>query len=209
MKTPEEIKKGLECCYGDKEKRHCEKCPNGVMVEGYSEIMCTDFDSFGEGALTYIQQFEAREWDLFDLLSSAWFGKRCYFQQDNGTVYSRVSGEYMTLDQAIDEFAGELTNERESDSETYLPKWISVEERLPDDLEEVLILVKETEFYGQYKEFSKSYFCQYIGCVDDGEWFTVWCHGHRYIKDTAKEPYADKFEVTHWMPLPPSPQEVK
>lgn len=87
------------------------------------------------------------------------------------------------------------------------PKWISVEERLPDDLEEVLILVKETEFYGQYKELSKSYFCQYIGCVDDGEWFTVWCHGHRYIKDTAKEPYADKLEVTHWMPLPEPPQE--
>lgn len=93
--------------------------------------------------------------------------------------------------------------------EAQVPKWISVEERLPDDLEEVLILVKETEFYGQYKEFSKSYFCQYIGCVDDGEWFTVWCHGHRYIKDTAKEPYADKFEVTHWMPLPPCPQEEK
>lgn len=91
--------------------------------------------------------------------------------------------------------------------EAQVPKWISVEERLPDDLEEVLILVKETEFYGQYKEFSKSYFCQYIGCVDDGEWFTVWCHGHRYIKDTAKEPYADKFEVTHWMPLP-STEEI-
>ena len=85
--------------------------------------------------------------------------------------------------------------------------WISVNDRLPDDLEEVLILVKETEFYGQYKEFSKSYFCQYIGCVDDGEWFTVWCHGHRYIKDTAKEPYSDKLEVTHWMPLPEPPKE--
>lgn len=34
------------------------------------------------------------------------------------------------------------------------PKWISVEEALPEDLEEVLILVKETEFYGQYREFS-------------------------------------------------------
>ena len=91
--------------------------------------------------------------------------------------------------------------------EAQVPKWISVEERLPDDIEEVLILVKETEFYGQYKELSKSYFCQYIGCVDDGEWFTVWCHGHRYIKDTAKEPCADKLEVTHWMPLPEGPKE--
>ena len=87
-------------------------------------------------------------------------------------------------------------------------QWISVKDRLPEDLEEVLILVKETEFYGQYKEFSKSYFCQYIGCVDDGEWFTVWCHGHRYIKDTAAEPYSDKLEVTHWMTLPELPQDI-
>lgn len=88
------------------------------------------------------------------------------------------------------------------------PKWTSVEEALPEDLEEVLILVKETEFYGQYKELSKSYFCQYIGCVDDGDWFTVWCHGHRYIKDTANEPYADRLEVTHWMPLPLAPDDT-
>ena len=87
------------------------------------------------------------------------------------------------------------------------PKWISVEERLPDDLEEVLILVKETELYGQYNEFSRSYFCQYIGSLDDGEWYTVWCNGYRYIKDTAKEPNADKLEVTHWMPLPEPPKE--
>ena len=88
-----------------------------------------------------------------------------------------------------------------------MPKWISVKDRLPDDLEEVLILVKETEFYGQHRELTKSYFCQYVGCVDDGEWFTVWCHGHRYIKDTAKEPCADKLEVTHWMQLPEPPEE--
>lgn len=60
-------------------------------------------------ALDYIQWLEEREWELFDLLSSAWFTKACYFKQKDGTVYSRVSGEYMTFDQAIDEFARELT----------------------------------------------------------------------------------------------------
>lgn len=57
-RTPEEIKKGLECCYGDKEKRLCDKCPNSVMVEGYSWPMCLNFDSVGEDALAYIQQLE-------------------------------------------------------------------------------------------------------------------------------------------------------
>ena len=58
MKTPEEIKKGLECCYGHAERRFCEECPLGAKVEGYSEVICTDFDSVGEGALAYIRQLE-------------------------------------------------------------------------------------------------------------------------------------------------------
>lgn len=105
LKTPKETKKGLECC--SKSDGCPQECPY------YDVPSCGG--TLKLDALNYIKQLEAREWDLFDLLSSAWFGKRCYFQQDNGTVYSRVSGEYMTLDQAIDEFAGELTNERESD----------------------------------------------------------------------------------------------
>lgn len=44
------------------------------------------------------------EWDMFDLISSAWYGKGMYFKQDNGTVYSRHSGKYMTVDEAIKEF---------------------------------------------------------------------------------------------------------
>lgn len=50
------------------------------------------------------------EWDMFDLISSAYYGKGMYFKQDNGTVYSRHSGEYMTVDEAIEEFIS-LINE--------------------------------------------------------------------------------------------------
>lgn len=60
MKTPDEIKKALECCYGHAERRFCEECPLGAKVEGYSEVICTDFDSTGEGALAYIRQLEAQ-----------------------------------------------------------------------------------------------------------------------------------------------------
>lgn len=98
MKTPDEIKKGLECC----NKGNCENCP-------YRERKIDCADVLREDTLAYIQQLEEREWDLFDLLSSAWFRKACYFKQNDGTVYSRVSGEYMTFDQAIDEFAGWLS----------------------------------------------------------------------------------------------------
>lgn len=194
MKTSEEIKKGLECCYGDKEKRHCEKCPNGVMVEGYSEIMCTDFDSLGEGALNYIKQLEKREWDLLDLLSPAWFGKQCYFQQDDGTIYSRASGEYLTLDQAIDEFAGELTNERESElcgKDSNVPRWISTKERLPENGDLVFVIANGKP---------KSNITLVNACLIASYW-----------KDEGW--IADGFEgwepvdVTHWMPLPEPPKE--
>ena len=52
-------------------------------------------------------------WYIFDLLSSAWYGKQCYFRQDDGTIYSRKSCKYMTFDQAIDEFAGLVSGDAE------------------------------------------------------------------------------------------------
>ena len=172
MKSPDEIKKGLECC----NKGNCKKCP----YRESEHIDCQE--QMQKDALAYIQQLEAAQ--------PNWISVEERLPDDLENVPNWIGVEYRLPD--------DLEN---------VPNWISVNERLPHDLEEVLILVKETEFYGQYKELSKSYFCQYIGCVDDGEWFTVWCHGHRYIKDTAKEPCADKLEVTHWMPLPEPPKE--
>ena len=129
-------------------------------------------------ALAYIQQLEEREWELFDLLSSAWFTKACYFHQKDGTVYSRVSGEYMTFDQAIDEFAHVLTEEtqleaahrteyceeadydckalgkarkRIAELEAQVPKWTSVEERLPKKNQRVVVTDgKHAWDYGQF-----------------------------------------------------------
>ena len=98
MKTPDEIKKGLECCGIE---HRCEICP-------YKEAGCLDL-KLESDALAYIEQLEEREWDLFDLLSSAWHGKQYYFKQEDGSVYSRESCEYLTFDQAIDEFAQSLT----------------------------------------------------------------------------------------------------
>ena len=63
-------------------------------------------------------------------------------------------------------------------------EWISVEDRLPDGEDPVLIFVKETEHYGFHKEKRKVYYCQYLA-------------------------YADDYEVTHWMPLPEPPKESR
>lgn len=37
--------------------------------------------------------YKRGEWDMFVCLTAAEYGKECYFPQDNGTVYSRVSGQ--------------------------------------------------------------------------------------------------------------------
>ena len=52
--------------------------------------------------------YEQGRWDMFILLSSVWWGKQCYFLQDNNEVYSRKSGKYMSRDEAYHEFAEEI-----------------------------------------------------------------------------------------------------
>lgn len=57
---------------------------------------------------------DIRGWELFSLLSAVWYGKDAYFRQDDGMVYSRISGEYMTFDQAVDEFVCELREDNDT-----------------------------------------------------------------------------------------------
>ena len=113
-----------------------------------------------------------------------------------------------------DEYSNACENTLHKDALAYIqqleaqvPRWISVEERLPEGEDPVLILVKETEHYGLHKEKSKVYYCQYLAYWDDEEWYTTWCNGCRKITDTANEPNADDYEVTHWMPMPEAPKE--
>ena len=143
MKTPDEIKKGLECCFNEYNLDFaCGECP-------YDEAGSECGDLFDD-AIALIQQLEAK-----------------------------------------------------------VPKWISVKDQMPTGQDPVLILVKETEHYGWQKEKRKVYYCQYMAYWDVDEWFTTWCNGCRKISDTAKEPYADDYEVTHWMSLPEPPEEVE
>ena len=55
------------------------------------------------------------EWEMFDLISSAYYGKGMYFKQDNGTVYSRYSCKYMSVDEAIREFISLIDGTEEDD----------------------------------------------------------------------------------------------
>lgn len=102
MKTPDEIKAALKCCTSN----NCDGCPYYSNCYAVDELL---YERLNADVRYYIQQLESEKWELFDLLSSAWYGKGAYFKQDDGTVYSRMSSEYLSFDQAIDEFARRLS----------------------------------------------------------------------------------------------------
>ena len=43
-------------------------------------------------------------WEIFELITSVWYGKQYYFQDSHGLVYSRLSRKDMTEDEAFEEF---------------------------------------------------------------------------------------------------------
>lgn len=51
------------------------------------------------------------EWDMFQRITTAYNWKQCYFLQENGLVYSRLSHTTMTRDDAIKEFLNEVYND--------------------------------------------------------------------------------------------------
>lgn len=51
-----------------------------------------------------MSEYERGRFDMFNLISSVWYGKQCYFMQDNGIIYSRYSGKYMRAEDSYSEF---------------------------------------------------------------------------------------------------------
>lgn len=84
--------------------------------------------------------------------------------------------------------------------------WISVKDRLPNEEEDVILLVREVEYYGRHREKRKVYHWVFTGWCVDGEWATTYCHGHRMIDDENKENPKCVHTITHWMPLPEPPK---
>ena len=44
------------------------------------------------------------EWQMFELITSTYYGKKYYFLEPNGIVYSRASSSYLFVNDAIKEF---------------------------------------------------------------------------------------------------------
>lgn len=52
--------------------------------------------------------YERGEWDMFQLFTSMEYGKQRFFLEENGRVYDRQSGKYMTVEQAYKKYFDEI-----------------------------------------------------------------------------------------------------
>lgn len=175
MKTSEEIKRGLKLCSheGHGEEIICEHCPydsNSCAV-----LICTR--RLSADALAYIQQLENEV--------SAW--KRAFSQigDDGGVVRRELAHQRELIKKNVEM---RRLEEAYHKLEAQVPRWISVEERMPEAGNYVLCFCEDEDGY---------------------EWHTVgrvqcWDDKWDLDIDTDHE-YREK--VTHWMQLPEPPKE--
>lgn len=155
-RTPDEIKKGLECRkrnFSDSCYDRCATCELFIPCYGTVE-RCVD-------ALTLIQQLETQNAELSGKIGRLESQNRCFKE-------NKESCEKRMIDLA-----------------QRMPRWISVEERLPEIDAEVLIYTNE----GLYDV------AQYSG----GERF--------WTLERNPDCWVTALGVTHWMPLPEPPNE--
>ena len=111
---------------------------------------------------------------------------------------SRMCADALDYIQQLENHIGELT-EKVAQLEAAQPKWISVEERLPEPNTTVLLIAHGWEpqlvYIGKLEkvESEKSWL---TGLVSKASEWTV--YGFSYLKEPI---------VTHWMPLPEPPKE--
>lgn len=61
-------------------------------------------------SVEYKSGYSEGSWDMFNIVTFAYFGKEYYFKQSNGTVYSRLTGNYYaSLVEALNEFSEHIT----------------------------------------------------------------------------------------------------
>lgn len=143
MRTPDEIKRGLDHCCED----GCKDCPyeqDCTMTDGFSEL--------ARDSLVYIQQLEA----------------------DNAQHVRCIEN---------------LTDKLNTTNDA-LPRWISVENRLPDKMKYVLVFKQRND----HSIYPVAMWHIEIDWRGEDRW--------------SRNPDNGYFDVTHWMPLPaPPPKE--
>jgi hypothetical protein len=65
----------------------------------------------GELKIREMTEYEKGEWDMFQLITSASYGKQRFYLEDNGLVHDREGGQLMTVEKAYYKFLSEWEND--------------------------------------------------------------------------------------------------
>ena len=95
----EAIFKDVEIAFEKEVLNAVQKVEINVDAEELRKALVFDRGQYDKG-------YADGEWELFTLITSAYYGKEYYFIQDDGLVYSRASCKYMKKDDAVREFLG-------------------------------------------------------------------------------------------------------
>lgn len=207
MKTPDEIKKGLECCTADVNGfADCWHCPysNDSFTVCVGEQMAAD-------ALTYINDLEAAhrteyyenaDYDCITLRKArkrveTLEAKVAELETENELTLKRLQ-HLLKSDfiQSFDEYDPKhqtyKRNIVEADTIVRIPKWVSVEDKLPEDDVDVLVYALDNNKSSVIA--MTSYTRHMHGYNIEG-----WCSPWQY--------FFCNYKITHWMPTPEGPKE--
>ena len=92
------------------------------------------------------------------------------------------------------DFYPEVREKALKEIEPKFGEWISVDDRLPEECEDVLTYSDNVQLK-KYEDYSP----QYVGFIQNGGWYAS-CDFYEYNNYMSLE------YVTHWMPLPESPK---
>lgn len=103
--------------YIDAEKaaERLNACMSGKDYDKALAMQCIDDTQTAD----VVEIQKEAEWEMFELISSAYYGKEMYFMEDNGIVFSRYSHKYMRVDDAIREFVSLIDGTEEDDAEIH------------------------------------------------------------------------------------------
>ncbi len=168
---------------GDKLYRHAQPAP--VVPDGYVMVpMRLTAENGAKGALS--GEFSETK---FVNCPECFGDDECETCDGSGRIEITVPVTWTTIKEiwakGVEHFAA-APQSPGSDPATVPGKWIPVSERIPDNTEPVLCIEKRADF-GTY-----------------GQPFVCWHDGGGWVGKTNYRPI-----VTHWMPLPAAPQEVK
>ena len=95
----EAIFKDVELAFDKEVYKAVQKVGINVDAEELRKALAFDRGQYDKGHAD-------GEWELFELITSVYFGKQYYFVEPTGLVYSRETNTCMTKDDAISEFLG-------------------------------------------------------------------------------------------------------